>query len=259
MSNVCRCLFFQYSKGTLTAVQKALLDITKRKTYDPEHNPMEWLPLRDCMIKRISEIVETQFTRPLTDIIHNPLTNVRETLQESIARISRQLEKAFTVSPPFTILRITELLVEPTKQYSKDLPEKYLKALETLIFVESGVHEFPKVEIESHFSKDGNPQTIEMEPILWITKEHLEEIENDLRSGGEPWDSHEKQESSVPEESSDHSLENGSSFDTISKQSSDDSVGNEKENDSQLLASTENKVYTTEETNRPEAGSKSDT
>ncbi|ODV58503.1 uncharacterized protein ASCRUDRAFT_93014 [Ascoidea rubescens DSM 1968] len=126
-------------------LETALLQIKAQKHYNSEKN----LPWNILLLKielELPALITQNFNRPLTTFIENPLLNELELIQQIINRVIAYLKDIFYYSPPFTIFRIAELLLEPNRYYSNRYPEKFLRGLESSIFVNSSIDDFPKIE-----------------------------------------------------------------------------------------------------------------
>ncbi|GMM37586.1 hypothetical protein DASC09_049110 [Saccharomycopsis crataegensis] len=210
----------------LAELTKSLDLIILQKTYNAASNNLAWPLLQRYMIRHIFKILTTDFSLPLTTMIYNPLMVIptgnpdngfsntsHETIEGMATRICEHLEVQFPRSPPFTILRLAETLMDPTLYYKEDEPQKFLRSLEILVYVQSSVAEFPELKRPSATEKvlleddnnsnnnknnknnngDGDDggktanssdpmgkiEPIKMEPIPWITETHLKEIEED--------------------------------------------------------------------------------
>lgn len=76
----------------------------------------------------------------------DPLTKEAFSIPQLVSGVTEKLTSGFPVSPPFTIQRLAELVVNPTAYYPTDQPQKYLAALERVLSVSSGCDDFERLD-----------------------------------------------------------------------------------------------------------------
>lgn len=145
----------------------------------------------------LDKVIEQEYSSTLDTIIKDPLdSNCKETLQSFTKRLTKHLFYNFDSYPPFTIVRLSEILNSPKKHYNK--PEKFLRALENVIQVSSSIADFPQpsfddVKLNGDEGESvkvngdvvpvtvgsGDSQTIFLTKIPWLTEEDIKEIESE--------------------------------------------------------------------------------
>lgn len=74
------------------------------------------------------------------------MTKESFSFQTLLSNINQKLINGFPDSPPFTVQRLAELLVNPTEFYPSDQPQKFLSALERVLSVSSTIEDFEKLD-----------------------------------------------------------------------------------------------------------------
>ncbi|ODQ68477.1 hypothetical protein NADFUDRAFT_63901 [Nadsonia fulvescens var. elongata DSM 6958] len=139
-----------------------------------------WPEIVDTISLYISHVALTSFEGP--NRIIDPLIDASFSVEETIERIQKLLESKFSESPPFTIQRISELLLDPNEIYSKNSLDKWTRALERSLSVVSSVNEYPKITQAEMNYDDSNVLTngkgsfkedlgIVMSPVPWVVDE----------------------------------------------------------------------------------------
>ncbi|KAK9469834.1 protein phosphatase 4 core regulatory subunit R2 [Lipomyces arxii] len=114
---------------------------------------LDWPEFRLFLITKLKEISRTAFSADET-----------EEDQAWVNDLGRAVD-SFTSDPPFTIQRLAELVKEPNRYY-KDRT-KFLRAVERIIGVESGVGEFARA-FDNHSTAEGG---VVLSPIPWAIDE----------------------------------------------------------------------------------------
>lgn len=132
------------------------------------------------MAEIITKIYETEMNK---EIVVDPLSPDKKiTIQEYQEKVLYNLG-SFQDWPPFTIVRISEILIKPNESYSTS--EKFLRALENITSVSSSINEFDRdLEVDKKESKDEIVVTDESKVMLlskidWLTEEDKEEIQSE--------------------------------------------------------------------------------
>lgn len=120
--------------------------IIENKTFDKTKNGIEWeSKLLSMILTRLDQIIDVS-NEPNEDII------------TASRRIKSHINSHFLQSPPFTIPRIAEVLIDPTKEgYDLEDSNKIIKlfnSLTKLFLVSSTVDDFPPVEMLKSDSGD---------------------------------------------------------------------------------------------------------
>jgi hypothetical protein len=115
-----------------------------------------------------------------------------QTLSDLRIKIIKHITNTFGKEPPFTVLRLAEVLVDPKLLYSSS--SKFLHALDTIISVSSSSVEFegPSPSNGTTDTRESNDspevvpvtigddtQTILLTKIDWLTEEDIKEIESE--------------------------------------------------------------------------------
>ncbi|KAK9247216.1 PPP4R2-domain-containing protein [Lipomyces tetrasporus] len=91
----------------------------------------DWSAFRTRMSARLTEISTNNFTPEPTPSQSDFLRDLLETLNTT-----------FPQAPPFTIQRLAELVEQPNRHYGTHARDKYLRAIERVVSVESSVGDF---------------------------------------------------------------------------------------------------------------------
>lgn len=153
------------------------------------------------MVKKLKKSSEDKLESTLKQIIQDkyykqsnwpeilPLITAKlqlyETYEETkpkVAKLVDHLNNYFQKSPPFTILRLSELLIDPTKQgYKLDNEKnikKYLNSLSSVIVVSSTVKDFPEPELKIDVKEPY--EDIPLIKIPWLEEAKAKEKANKL-------------------------------------------------------------------------------
>jgi hypothetical protein len=145
--------------------------------------------------------IETKIDSILNNVYKEPLNTVipdgsdptsAQTLSDLRVKIIRHFTNTFGKEPPFTVLRLAEVLIDPKLLYSSS--SKFLHALDTITSVSSSSVEFegPSPSNGTTDAKESNDspevvpvtigddtQTILLTKIDWLTEEDIKEIESE--------------------------------------------------------------------------------
>lgn len=175
-------------------MNKELETIIRERIFPKDHESL-WKDIRTEIPTLIHTIITEFYEKPITTTIKDPLdSNHTETLESFSNRLTEHLTKVFPDNPPFTIVRLSEILYSPRKHYHT--AEKFLRALENVIQVSSSIAEFPETtfEVNGHNSLKnhefgentlpisiGNDETdtIFLTKIPWLTEDDIKEIESE--------------------------------------------------------------------------------
>ncbi|KAK9235537.1 protein phosphatase 4 core regulatory subunit R2 [Lipomyces kononenkoae] len=160
----------------------------------------DWPAFRTRMGARLTEISTNNFVPEPTASQNSFLQSLLDTFNTS-----------FSTAPPFTIQRLAELIERPNQHYGTHARDKYLRAIQRVVTVESSVGDFGMAAFgtsnSSTFSGtvgalSGNVLNentgVVLSPIAWL-----------IDTGTPPPDSpHEAQEADVKEEMEVHNIEN---------------------------------------------------
>ncbi|CDR37973.1 CYFA0S01e19746g1_1 [Cyberlindnera fabianii] len=175
---------------SLDAFDMELRRILRSKPHFESDIP--WSRIAKGFATKLDDILENCYHSDLDSRIQNMYGEGQgETIHEFKDRLIKDFTQKFTQSPPFTILRLAEILLEPKTYYSS--PEKLLRALESIISVISspkdfGVRESIKDQRLSHETKTekivpvtigDEAQTILLSKIDWLTDQDIKEIESE--------------------------------------------------------------------------------
>ncbi|KAK6456009.1 uncharacterized protein RJT20DRAFT_5415 [Scheffersomyces xylosifermentans] len=152
-------------------LEATLQHIVETRTFDPDTEPEKWsktiLPAIITRLNLISEIASSQGeqfnTRPEG-------VDLPSAISSTNSRIVRQLQQAFVEHPPFTIVRIAEILLNP-KQEGYDLVNnsqilKYFNSLAKIVFVSSSITDFPPTTFSNVNGKVEEPSNEVVEPVI---------------------------------------------------------------------------------------------
>jgi hypothetical protein len=119
-----------------------------RKIIDSRHytgSSERWKELLEQIHALVHHIITVIYNTDLTtEVIIDPLNPLKKsTIGAYNGKIAEQLGGGFQDWPPFTILRIAEVLVEPRRYYSN--AEKFLRALGNICCVSSTVDDYDRV------------------------------------------------------------------------------------------------------------------
>ena len=107
-----------------------------------------------CRILTFWQIVKSNFSPPGSTSFEDyryldPLTKESFSIKDLVANINQKLTDNFLDSPPFTVQRLAELIVNPTTFYSSDQPQKFLSALGHVLSVSSTTEDFERLDTEA--------------------------------------------------------------------------------------------------------------
>lgn len=154
-------------------LRSALQQIITKKYFDPQ--PPSFWPqtIRPRIRERMVEVYEYSITFP-----ENPDWNLPGAITRSRDRILEGIDTKFTEFPPFTIYRVSELLLHPECQgfnLSNSLQIfKYFNALQKLFTVSSTANEFPTPTIScskpdpSEQTSEKLPENVSLVKIPWL-------------------------------------------------------------------------------------------
>lgn len=161
-------------------LEKFLTKIVESKQYVPRSS-LEW---GQDILPRIIARIESMSSASQNGEKYAPRPegiNLPESIMKSKDKIVRNLQGDFGGSPPFTIQRISELLIDPTGQgYILDNNVqlfKYFNSLTKLFVVSSSIIDFPPPTFETNKKKDPSlvlngteklPESISLIKIPWL-------------------------------------------------------------------------------------------
>lgn len=117
-----------------------------------------WAKVRELIKRRIDQVLEKDFGDDVTEVT-DPLTGIKQSLQEYADDVKEQFDEKFPDEAPFTIQRIAELLLKPREYYADNSPQKFLFALERSLSVQSTYTEYPEGELKKELKNtDGENQ-----------------------------------------------------------------------------------------------------
>lgn len=172
-----------------------ILSIVKNKFYDPTRDET-WEHIHPMIIDHIENLFDDKAMHE--DNLKNGDSNVESEINNFANLIKKQCKLYFQKDPPFTILRICELLSQPEKEgykfnNTKDLI-KYMAALWKLFNVTLSVNRFPRPTFEAQSQTKVDNDAIKMIRIPW-----LEETRNNSSSSSQsPEDSPEVESIQIP-------------------------------------------------------------
>ncbi|ODQ78359.1 hypothetical protein BABINDRAFT_168114 [Babjeviella inositovora NRRL Y-12698] len=126
------------------------------KTFDPQNQLLEW-------------------HQPLDTPVPHPLNDDHDTVELLMNTVVAQFTQKFSHNAPFSILRITELVLRPLQHYQAHQPEKWLRALQSNVLITSTVDDFRTLREADMENNTGETQTevhptdIAMVEIPWLT------------------------------------------------------------------------------------------
>lgn len=177
-------------------VNKELETIIQERNFKMENTSL-WESIRLEVPTLLFKIISEDYKQPIATPIKDPLDSSRkETLETFMNRLTQHLSHSFNLHPPFTIVRLSELLHSPKQHYNT--AEKFLRALENVIQVSSSIAEFPETTFETNENDDHSPnkveynentlpvsigtddtETIYLTKISWLTEEDIKEVESE--------------------------------------------------------------------------------
>ncbi|KAK9463672.1 uncharacterized protein V1516DRAFT_668413 [Lipomyces oligophaga] len=142
-----------------------------RETADAGTLPstVEWPVLVTKLPGILFEITTTKFTP-------EPTVEEGEVLQAQI----EYLTNAFSLSPPFTLQRLAELIAYPNSHYKPSARQKYLRALERIVGVESTYEDVAQIQtvpapgstaslpLQGGIENPTNTIDVLLSPIQWL-------------------------------------------------------------------------------------------
>ncbi|KAK9378171.1 PPP4R2-domain-containing protein [Kockiozyma suomiensis] len=148
----------------LSPAETMLEDAVRRGAFDAKTD--DWPLLRTHIVSLIQRAATDSFTPPIATVQKQKLNTLIQTLVEG-----------FPSSPPFTLQRLAELAVSPTQHYNEHARDKYLRALERVVTVESSIQDLDSLRkrdtentimfVSAGVSMSDNP-VIKLSPIEWL-------------------------------------------------------------------------------------------
>lgn len=139
-----------------------LTNIIDNKTFCPSKSKLNWetgiLPKLITRLDQLSELSQqgNQFGKPKNVDLPETIKKINET-------IKKHLVTSKTISPPFTIYRIAEMIMDPNSQgynlIDNDQLLKYFNSLKKVFIVSSTVAEFPPVELCNEVTEEESKST----------------------------------------------------------------------------------------------------
>lgn len=162
----------------LVPVEDLLQQITDLRNLPPSIHTTLWPQLFELIPSKLRKILNQTYPEtPITSTITNyGNPSHQETIQEYLARIVKQFESKFRMSPPYTILRLCEIMRNPRELYST--PVKFLHAVEVILGVSSTIQDFEMApeKPKSHNSNTANETTNEDITIADATQASIMDI-----------------------------------------------------------------------------------
>lgn len=136
------------------------------------------------IIRRVEELSEAG--REMGNNEHNAPHELLDDIEQLKQKFGRTLKEKFLHEPPFTIIRLAELLLQPREE-GYDLVDckhvlKYLKALTKSVLISSSVFCFPgRTKITSEIPESEVSPNVRFEEITWFS-DTINENNNDDES-----------------------------------------------------------------------------
>ena len=167
-----------------------LQDIIKEKRFVVKNSAVKWSDAVPLIQQRIDFVLDSIYGEPAAGLLSSGSLGHDDTAHGVLctlrSRIISNIEKRFDESPPFTVLRLAEVLLDPKETYSTAL--KFLRALYTITSVTSTHSTFPlddATETEDTIANGtvvqqsltgDDSQTVLLTKIDWLTQEDIEEV-----------------------------------------------------------------------------------
>ncbi|ABN64713.2 predicted protein [Scheffersomyces stipitis CBS 6054] len=139
----------------------SLHDIVVAQKYDPNSDSGHWLNvILPKIIARLDLIAEIATSQGETYSVRPEGVDLHACISGNHRRIVTHLQQHFSTSPPFTIVRIAEILVDATKEgydlFNNVQIFKYFNSLLKLVNVSSSVNDFPATTFSGDINGNGN-------------------------------------------------------------------------------------------------------
>ncbi|RCK65225.1 hypothetical protein Cantr_03528 [Candida viswanathii] len=157
--------------------------IIDNKTFDPSASKLNWetgiLPKLIGRLDQLSQLSQqgNRYGKPKDIDLPETIDKINETIKQHLASNMKE-------SPPFTIYRIAEIILDPNNQgynlIDNDQLFKYFNSLKKVFIVSSTVDEFPPVELSKEEEDDDTktiPQVannISLVEIPWLKKDGVD-------------------------------------------------------------------------------------
>ncbi|KAH3667009.1 hypothetical protein WICMUC_005356 [Wickerhamomyces mucosus] len=126
----------------ITNLDKQLESIIQRSPLCDEIHK-DWPQIYERIPIKIVDILQNVYDKSLDYVVEDVLNpTVKETIEQFSSRLQENF-KSFKDSPPFTIVRVSELLLSPKLYYST--PEKFLRALQSALRVSSTIQDYTMI------------------------------------------------------------------------------------------------------------------